>query len=162
MRELFVRVKYLIYLLSFGLGQATPQFTLKHINGSGLGGSYWDTLMNSWLKTSQDLSQAWTRAQQWSSTWATRATSGFRQYPARHRDAHGSRQTYAGRTAIRASREKAWENHRAFLALQEPGTVGVAYFGPPVLAYRGLAPSILNKETKELIRRYAPRSWEDR
>ena len=162
MRELIVRLKYLTFLLNFGPGPAAPPFTLKHINGSGLGGSYWDTLMTSWLTIGQWSTQKWTTLRRSSSAWLAGKLSPFRQYPARHRDAHGSRQTYAGRTAIRAEREGAWHNWRAFLDMKTPGTVGVAtYPAAGSRAYRKLAPSILNKETKELIRRYAPRSWED-
>lgn len=162
MRELFVRVKYLTFLWSFGLGQATPQFTLKHINGSGLGSSYWSTLMDSWMTARMSLSLRWTTLQQrFSQSW-TRRPSWLRTYPAKHRDVLGSRQTYAGQKALRAERDAAWHNWQAFLDMKTPSIVGVASFpATGSRAYRGLAPSILDKETVDLVRRYAPKDWLD-
>lgn len=162
MKETMSRAMFWIYSLTYGPNPGMQPFNLRHINGSGLGGSYLDTLMPSWLATRQRLGSTWTTLRQSSSAWLVGRLSRFRQYPARHRDAHGSRQTYAGRTAIRAGREAAWHNWQAFLDMRTSGDIGVATF-PAVgsRAYRRLAPSVLNRETKELIRAYTPKDWLD-
>ena len=156
MNKMISLVTYWTYSLTYGPNPDTQPFNLRHINGSGLGGSYWDTLITSWTTSRTKLTQ-------WFSSASSTKLSYFHQYPAKHRDAHGSRQTYAGRTAIRARREASWHNWQAFLDMRVPETVGVATMSPPLgsRAYRKLSPSILNKETKDLIRAYAPKDWLD-
>lgn len=163
MKKMISRARFWTYSLTYGLGPVTPLFNLRHINGSGLGGSYLDTLIASWMTTRMKLTQQVSSAslttlstlRQWSSR-------RFRPYSARHRGT--GRQTYVGIRALRLAREEAWDSYQAFLALRDPSTVGVGYepgYGRGAMVYRGLAPSVLNRETKELIRRFAPRDWLD-
>lgn len=155
MKKMISLVKFWTYSLTYGPNPATQPFSLKHINGSGLGGSYYDSLMTSWLTSRTKLTQ-------WFSSAYSTTRSYFRHYPGRHRDPLTARQTYAGRTAIRAQREAAWHNWQAFLDMRVPETVGVATFpATGSRAYRRLSPSVLNRETKALIRAHVSKDWLD-
>lgn len=91
-------------------------------------------------------------------TWTKLSSS--HQYPARHRGS--GRSTRAGSARLRILREEAWANYRAFLELRNPSTVGVATFpANGARAYRRLSPSLMNRETRALVRRYAPQGWLD-
>lgn len=161
MKNLILQAKYWIYSLSFGPNQPLRPSTWRLTSGSDSGRRFCESLMNLHQTMSRWVANTWTTTtQQWSSTWASRPRY-FHQYPGRHRATGGLRQTRAGESEIRFQREEAWANHKAFLDLRDPSTVGVAYFGPPVLAYRGLSAAVLNRETRELVRRYAPTGWLD-
>lgn len=154
MKKLNLLVKSWIFSLTFGPSQPLPPSKLRLISGLGSVESFSESLITLWMTTSQQLKIRWTSVRQW---------SFLRPYPARHRATGGQRQTRAGTRSVRIQREEAWTNHRAFLALREPGTVGVAYLYPPSgdRAYRKLSPALLNQATRDLVRRYAPQGWLD-
>lgn len=151
MKKLNLLVKSWIFSLTFGPSQPLPPSKLRLISGLGSVESFSESLITLWMTTSQQLKIRWTSVRQW---------SFLRPYPARHRATGGQRQSRAGVAAIRAARELAWANYVAFLELRDASTVGVAHYpSTGATAYRKLAPSLMNKETRQLVRQYAPQGW---
>lgn len=162
MKNLILQVRYWTYLLSYGPNQPLRPSTWRLTSGSGSGGSFYDLLMNLHLMMTRCLAFLRTTPIRWCSTWAGKVSWFFRPYPARHRATGGQRQSRAGVAAIRAARELAWANYVAFLELRDASTVGVAHYpSTGATAYRKLAPSLMNKETRQLVRQYAPQGWLD-
>lgn len=162
MKNLILQAKYWTYLLSYGPNQPLRPSTWRLTSGSDSGGPFYKSLTNLHLTMSQILVFLRTTSTRWCSVWAGRILWFFRPYPARHRATGGSRQTRAGVAAIRVARELAWANYVAFLELRDASTVGVAHYpSTGATAYRKLAPSLMNKETRQLVRQYAPQGWLD-
>lgn len=155
MKNLISQLRYWMFFVSFGPNQPLRPSTWRLTSGSDSEGSSWNSLTNLYLTMSRFLVFLRTTLIRWYSIWTA---SAARSYPARHRATGGQRQSRAGVAAIRAARELAWANYVAFLELRDASTVGVAYYpSSGAAAYQKLAPSIMNRETRALVRRYAPR-----